>query len=275
MFGALIIGDEILSGKRQDKHFPKIVELLKARGLGLSWSMNLPDDPEIITQVLTSTLARPDIVFSFGGIGATPDDHTRQCAAKAAGVELQVASRCEARDRSALRHRGLSQAHPDGRISGRQSHHSQSLQPRARIQSRPAPLSARISGDGVADDGMGARHRIPAPAQRGTAGGPGDRGQGRGREPAHRSDERLHCAIPSAEIVQPAELYARLAGASNSASKAKRSWPRKPSNSSSTASVRWALPGIPESRHQALGTRRGGKAPRPDLERRASCLIFI
>ena len=69
MFGALIIGDEILSGKRQDKHFPKIVELLKARGLGLSWSMNLPDDPEIVTQVLTSTLARSDIVFSFGGIG--------------------------------------------------------------------------------------------------------------------------------------------------------------------------------------------------------------
>ena len=90
MFGALIIGDEILSGKRQDKHFPKIVELLKARGLGLSWSMNLPDDPEIISQVLTSTLARQDIVFSFGGIGATPDDHTRQCAATAAGVELEL-----------------------------------------------------------------------------------------------------------------------------------------------------------------------------------------
>jgi molybdopterin-biosynthesis enzyme MoeA-like protein len=90
VFGALIIGDEILSGKRQDKHFPKIIGLLKARGLGLSWSMNLPDDPEIITQVLSSTLARPDIVFSFGGIGATPDDHTRQCAAKAAGVALQL-----------------------------------------------------------------------------------------------------------------------------------------------------------------------------------------
>src|SRR5258708_11384405 len=90
VFGAIIIGDEILSGKRQDKHFPRIVERLKARGLGLSWSMNLPDDPEIITPVLTSTLARADIVFSFGGIGATPDDHTRQCAAQAAGVGLQL-----------------------------------------------------------------------------------------------------------------------------------------------------------------------------------------
>jgi len=90
MFGALIIGDEILSGKRQDRHFPKIVEILKARGLGLRWSMVLPDEPEHITEVLKGTLARDDIVFCFGGIGATPDDHTRQCAAKAAGVELAL-----------------------------------------------------------------------------------------------------------------------------------------------------------------------------------------
>jgi len=90
MFGALIIGDEILSGKRQDKHFPKIIEILKARGMALGWSMYLPDEPAVITAVLSSTLARDDIVFCFGGIGATPDDHTRQCAAKAAGVELAL-----------------------------------------------------------------------------------------------------------------------------------------------------------------------------------------
>ncbi len=90
MFGAFIIGDEILSGKRQDKHFPKVVALLKARGLSLGWSMYLPDEPEVITAALSSTLAREDIVFCFGGIGATPDDHTRQCAAKAAGVELAL-----------------------------------------------------------------------------------------------------------------------------------------------------------------------------------------
>jgi len=90
MFGALIIGDEILSGKRQDKHFPKIIGILKARGLDLGWSMVLPDEPSVITAVLSSTLARDDIVFCFGGIGATPDDHTRQCAAKAAGVELTL-----------------------------------------------------------------------------------------------------------------------------------------------------------------------------------------
>ncbi|HCV12430.1 MAG TPA: competence/damage-inducible protein A, partial [Candidatus Accumulibacter sp.] len=36
-FGAIIIGDEILSGKRVDRHFARIAELLAARGLRLSW----------------------------------------------------------------------------------------------------------------------------------------------------------------------------------------------------------------------------------------------
>lgn len=86
--GLLIIGDEILSGKRQDRHLSKAIEITAARGLSISWSMYLPDDPQTITEVLSSTMARDDVVFSFGGIGATPDDHTRQCAAAAAGVEL-------------------------------------------------------------------------------------------------------------------------------------------------------------------------------------------
>tara|TARA_A100001011_G_scaffold329998_1_gene355605 strand:- start:1062 stop:1826 length:765 start_codon:yes stop_codon:yes gene_type:complete len=87
-FGALIIGDEILSGKRKDKHFEKIIALLGKRGLDLSWSMYLPDDPVLITTVLKSTISKGDVTFSFGGIGATPDDHTRQCAADAVGVPL-------------------------------------------------------------------------------------------------------------------------------------------------------------------------------------------
>ena len=87
-FGALIIGDEILSGKRQDKHFVKVIDVLKQRGLDLAWCEYLGDDPERITAVLKRTFASGDIVFSFGGIGATPDDHTRQCAAKALGVPI-------------------------------------------------------------------------------------------------------------------------------------------------------------------------------------------
>jgi molybdopterin-biosynthesis enzyme MoeA-like protein len=88
--GLLIIGDEILSGKRQDRHFPKAIEITRARGLSVAWVMYLPDEPHMITEVLSSTMARHDVVFSFGGIGATPDDHTRQCAARAAGVELAL-----------------------------------------------------------------------------------------------------------------------------------------------------------------------------------------
>jgi molybdopterin-biosynthesis enzyme MoeA-like protein len=87
-FGLIIIGDEILSGKRADKHFPKVVELLKTRGLQLSWAEVIGDDRARITAVLKRTLDSDDIVFSCGGIGATPDDHTRQCAAAALGVPL-------------------------------------------------------------------------------------------------------------------------------------------------------------------------------------------
>ena len=89
-FGLIIIGDEILSGKRSDKHLPKVIELLAERGLQLAWAEIVGDDPARITQVLKRTLAGPDIVFSSSGIGATPDDHTRQCAAAALGVPLEL-----------------------------------------------------------------------------------------------------------------------------------------------------------------------------------------
>jgi molybdopterin-biosynthesis enzyme MoeA-like protein len=95
-FGAIVIGDEILRGKRVDKHFPKLVELLGARGLTLAWCEYLGDDPARITATLRRTLAGADVVFSFGGIGATPDDHTRQCAAAAAGVSLALHPAAEA-----------------------------------------------------------------------------------------------------------------------------------------------------------------------------------
>jgi len=89
-FGALIIGDELLSGKRQDKHLAKVIELLGERGLELSWARYVGDDPELLTQTLRETFASGHVVFSFGGIGGTPDDRTRQCAAAAAGLALAV-----------------------------------------------------------------------------------------------------------------------------------------------------------------------------------------
>jgi len=83
VFGALIIGDEILSGRRSDKHLPQLIEMLQERGLGLAYAHVLGDDPQRITHQLRQLFASADVVFSFGGIGATPDDHTRQCAAEA------------------------------------------------------------------------------------------------------------------------------------------------------------------------------------------------
>ncbi|TFI49453.1 competence/damage-inducible protein A [Diaphorobacter sp. DS2] len=82
-FGLIIVGDEILSGKRADKHLAKVIELLAARGLALSYADYVGDDRPRITAALQRAFASPDIVFSCGGIGATPDDHTRQCAAAA------------------------------------------------------------------------------------------------------------------------------------------------------------------------------------------------
>ena len=90
MFGAFIIGDELLVGKRQDKHLSFVIEALAKRGLRLSWAHYLGDEPERISAALRLTFASKDVVFSFGGIGATPDDHTRQCAARALGVELRL-----------------------------------------------------------------------------------------------------------------------------------------------------------------------------------------
>jgi molybdopterin-biosynthesis enzyme MoeA-like protein len=99
-FGLIIVGDEILSGKRQDKHLSKIIELLSARGIALDWAEYVGDSPQRITATLKRAFDRVadsgDIVFSTGGIGATPDDHTRQCAAAALGAPLQLHPEAEA-----------------------------------------------------------------------------------------------------------------------------------------------------------------------------------
>jgi molybdopterin-biosynthesis enzyme MoeA-like protein len=89
-FGLIVIGDEILSGRRADKHLAKVIELLVARGRQLAWAEYIGDDPAQITATLRRALASGDVVFSTGGIGATPDDHTRQCAAAALGVPLAL-----------------------------------------------------------------------------------------------------------------------------------------------------------------------------------------
>jgi molybdopterin-biosynthesis enzyme MoeA-like protein len=90
VFGAFIIGDELLVGKREDKHLAFVIGALARRGLRLDWAHYLGDDPARLTEALKRSFASRDAVFSFGGIGATPDDHTRQCAAAALGVPLKL-----------------------------------------------------------------------------------------------------------------------------------------------------------------------------------------
>ena len=86
--GALIIGDEILTGKRVDRHLQHVIATLASRGITLDWARYERDDRAELTAILRATFAGGDIVFSFGGVGATPDDHTRQAAAAALDVPL-------------------------------------------------------------------------------------------------------------------------------------------------------------------------------------------
>ena len=95
-FGIIIIGDEILSGRRQDKHLSKVIELLSTRGLALSWAHYVSDDRDAIAAMLTRTFVGNDVVFVTGGIGATPDDQTRQAAAQALGLEIALHPEAEA-----------------------------------------------------------------------------------------------------------------------------------------------------------------------------------
>jgi molybdopterin-biosynthesis enzyme MoeA-like protein len=99
-FGALIIGDEILSGRRADRHLAKLIALLGARGLKLSWAHYVGDEGAALTENLRQTFATGDVVFSFGGIGATPDDRTREAAAAALGLELALHPEAEAEIRA-------------------------------------------------------------------------------------------------------------------------------------------------------------------------------
>ncbi|MEW5838804.1 MAG: competence/damage-inducible protein A [Pseudomonadota bacterium] len=96
-FGIIIIGDEVLSGRRQDKHIPAVIERLNARGLRLAWVRMVGDDMDMIVRHLRQAHDEADAVFCFGGIGATPDDLTRAAAAQAFDLPLTRHAEAEAR----------------------------------------------------------------------------------------------------------------------------------------------------------------------------------
>lgn len=87
-FGVVIVGDELLSGKRTDKHLSHVIETLHARGMCVAWSRVAADNHDRLVDELRLTQLDSLPVFCFGGIGATPDDQTRQAAARAFGTRL-------------------------------------------------------------------------------------------------------------------------------------------------------------------------------------------
>jgi len=87
--GLIVVGDEILSGRRRDRHMEAVIERLGARGLELAWARYARDERAGLAAMLAATMASEALVFCCGGIGATPDDVTRQAAANAAGRPLQ------------------------------------------------------------------------------------------------------------------------------------------------------------------------------------------
>ncbi len=88
--GIIIIGDEILSGKRQDRHLAHVIGVLEKRGLRLAWCRYVGDDLQQLSDELRQSQLGELPVICFGGIGATPDDCTRQAAAKAFGGTLTL-----------------------------------------------------------------------------------------------------------------------------------------------------------------------------------------
>ena len=81
-FFVLIIGTEILNRRREDAHFDFVTKALANKGHKLTGSFIIEDDPELIIQTIQFVASQENaVLFSFGGIGSTPDDYTRKCVA--------------------------------------------------------------------------------------------------------------------------------------------------------------------------------------------------
>ena len=82
-FYSVIIGTELLNGRRKDAHFSFLNEQLLKRGWEQKANFVIKDEPAFIEDVFRFIKNDPgSVMFSFGGIGATPDDYTREAAAK-------------------------------------------------------------------------------------------------------------------------------------------------------------------------------------------------
>ncbi len=85
-----VIGDEILSGRTQDKNISQIALWLNLQGIRLREVRVVPDIEEAIVEAVNQLRARNDYLFTTGGIGPTHDDITVDAIAKALGVDVAI-----------------------------------------------------------------------------------------------------------------------------------------------------------------------------------------
>ncbi|KQS01765.1 molybdopterin-binding protein [Sphingomonas sp. Leaf357] len=83
-----VIGDEILSGRTQDKNVAQIALWLNVQGIRLAEVRVVPDKTEAIVEAVNALRARNDYLFTTGGIGPTHDDITVDAIAEALGVPV-------------------------------------------------------------------------------------------------------------------------------------------------------------------------------------------
>jgi molybdenum cofactor synthesis domain-containing protein len=86
----LVIGDEILSGRTQDRNVAQIAEWLNLQGIRLAEVRIVPDNAERIADAVNALRASNDYLFTTGGIGPTHDDITVDCMAAALGVPVVI-----------------------------------------------------------------------------------------------------------------------------------------------------------------------------------------
>jgi molybdenum cofactor synthesis domain-containing protein len=88
--GLAVIGDEILSGRTQDKNIAQVASWLNAQGIRLAEVRVVPDIEERIIEAIDALRSAYDYCFTTGGIGPTHDDITVDAVAKALGVPVIV-----------------------------------------------------------------------------------------------------------------------------------------------------------------------------------------
>ena len=86
----LVIGDEILSGRTQDKNIAQVAAWLGVQGIRLGEVRVVADDTAAIVEAVNALRARNDYLFTTGGIGPTHDDITVDAVAEALGVEVVI-----------------------------------------------------------------------------------------------------------------------------------------------------------------------------------------